>query len=29
MNSIQGLNLEKKILPLFNFTLKDFSKKHY
>ncbi len=27
MNSIQDLNLEKEILPLFNFTLNDFSKK--
>ena len=27
MNSIQDLNLEKEILPLFNYTLNDFSKK--
>lgn len=27
MNIIQDLNLEKEILPLFNFTLNDFSKK--
>ncbi len=27
MNSIQDLNLEREILPLFNFTLNDFSKK--